>query len=274
MVRILPDKCQLWITTHSLGVLRAAQELAVATPGSVSLIDFDGVEPDIAQELVPSNLGRVSWEKMLSIALDDLSDQLAPQAIIVCEGSSLGTRRKDFDAEIYNQILASRTNGVLFISGGASNQIKAARVSVKDALQMILPKAKVIALCDRDDKSQQEVDEFERDGGLVLPRRNLESYLFDDEVIDALVSSVGRPEMLSDALAVKRDAIAESVSRRNPPDDLKSAAGTLYVKLKSLLGLTQCGNDTDAFMRVTLAPLINPAMDVYKELQTCVIERI
>jgi hypothetical protein len=97
---ILPDDAQLWITTHSLGVLRAAQELATEATGSVCVIDFDGVDPDEPREISPSSLGRVSWEKMLSIALDDLSQRIAPNILVVCEGSA-GTRRKDFDAEIY-----------------------------------------------------------------------------------------------------------------------------------------------------------------------------
>ena len=31
--------------------------------------------------------------------------------------------------------------------------------------------------------------------------------------------------------------------------------------------LTQCGNNPDPFMRDTLAPLITPDMDIYKELE-------
>lgn len=94
-MKIIPGESQLWVTTHSLGVLRAAQEMETSTPGTVSIIDFDVVDPDIPREVVPSNLGRVSWEKMLSIALDDISARIAPKVVVVCEGSSVGNRRKD-----------------------------------------------------------------------------------------------------------------------------------------------------------------------------------
>jgi len=176
MVKILPDACQLWVTTHSLGVLRAAQEMIASDPSSVCLIDFEGVDPDIPRELFPSNLSRVTWEKLLSITLDDLSQRIAPKILVVCEGSSVGTRRKDFDAEIYNRILGTHYPDVLFVSGGSSNQVQAMGVSVRDALCKILPTAKLWSLADRDDKSQAEVNDCESKATLILPQRNLESF--------------------------------------------------------------------------------------------------
>jgi predicted ATPase len=274
MVKILPEGSQLWVTTHSLGVLRAAQQLSVEKPGSVSVIDFESVDPDVPQDIAPSNLGRVSWEKLLSIALDDLSQRVAPRVVVICEGSSTGTRRKDFDAEIYNRVLGSQTADVVFVSGGASNQVAASGVSIRQALATILPTSRVIALCDRDDKSESEVAQFERSGDIVLAQRNLESYLFADDVLEALVAREGKDHLLADARKVKSDAIANSVARGNPADDLKSAAGEIYTNLKQLLALQRCGNTTEAFMRDTLAPLIVPPMPTYLSLQKDVLGRI
>jgi predicted ATPase len=274
ITRIIPGLSQLWVTTHSLGVLRSAQELAIQDPGSVSLIDFEALAPDEPRQITPSNLGRVTWEKMLSIALDDLSRRIAPRAVVTCEGSSVGTRRKDFDAEIYNRILGSQTPDVLFVSGGSSNQVAQNGLVIRHTLASILPTAKVVALCDRDDKSDTEVELFEREGGLVLPERNLESFLFADDVIEALVVQSGNVTILNDALQLKRDEIAESVTRGNPEDDLKSAAGRIYVRLRQLLGLQRCGNSVEAFMRDTLAPLIVPPMQTYSALKSAVIDRV
>jgi len=144
MASILPVNSQLWATTHSLGVLRAAQEMAAQDPGSVCVIDFDGVDPDVPRQILPSNLGRISWEKMLSLALDDLSTRVAPKFVVVCEGSSIGSRRQNFDAEIYNRILGGHSPDTLFVSGGASSQVAATGVSVQDALRQIIPSAAVI----------------------------------------------------------------------------------------------------------------------------------
>jgi energy-coupling factor transporter ATP-binding protein EcfA2 len=274
MVKILPEGSQLWVTTHSLGVLRAAQIMSAEKPGSVSVIDFDGVDPDVPREIIPSNLGRVSWEKLLSIALDDLSQRVAPRVVVICEGSSVGTRRKDFDAEIYNRILGSQTPDILFISGGSANQVAASGVSIRQTLGDILPSARVLAMCDRDDKSPAEVAQFERSGDIVLPLRNLESYLLADDVIEALVVREGKDQLLGEAMKIKANAIASSIARGNAQDDLKSAAGEIYTNLKQLLGLQRCGNTTDTFMRDTLAQLVSAPMKTYEALRVAVIGRI
>jgi hypothetical protein len=248
--------------------------MEAVSPGSVCIIDFDGAEPDIPRELVPATLGRVSWEKLLSIALDDLSTRIAPKVVIVCEGSTVGNRRKDFDAEIYNRILGSHTPELLFVSGGSSQQVAATGLSVRDVLARILPTSRILSLADRDDKSAAEVSQFEANGDLVLPERNLESFLFADDVIEALVIREGKQNLLPDALKIRTDAIANSVARGNPADDLKSAAGETYTGLKQLLGLQRSGNNTDAFMRDTLAPLIVPGMQSYEKLKSGIIERL
>jgi predicted ATPase len=274
MVKILPEQSQLWVTTHSLGVLRAAQEMSLQQPGTVCLIDFDSTDPDVPREIVPSSIGRVSWEKLLSIAIDDLSLLVSPRVLVVCEGSSIGNRRKDFDAEIYNRILGQVSPDILFVSGGSSNQVAANRISIKETLGKIVPAANVLALCDRDDKSQAEVDEFERNGGLVLSRRNLESFLFSDDVIEALATKVGKDNLIADALQIKATALANSAGRGNPVDDLKSAAGEIFVNLKNLLGLERCGNNTEAFMRDTLATLVSDPMPTFLEMKATISDRI
>ena len=182
--------------------------------------------------------------------------------------------RKDFDAEIYNRILGAHAPEVLFVSGGSSQQVAATGLSVRDVLCRILPTARILALADRDDKSASEVAEWESSGDLVLPERNLESFLFADDVINALVTREGKQTLLPDALQIRADAITSSMARGNPPDDLKSAAGETYTKLKQLLSLQQPGNNTDAFMRDTLAPLIVPGMLSYAKLKTAIIDRI
>ncbi len=274
MVNILPEACQLWITTHSLGILRAAQEMIASDAASVCLIDFDGVDPDVPRQLIPSSLGRVTWEKLLSITLDDLSQRIAPKTVVICEGSSVGTRRKDFDAEIYNRVLGSRHPDVLFVSGGSSNQVNATGVSIRDALGRILPSSKFSSLSDRDDKSEAEVKEIESKGNLVLPQRNLESFLFADDVIEALLTREQKASHLAAALQIKQRALANSTGRGNAPDDLKSAAGEIYTELKRFVGLQRCGNSTDSFMRDTLAPLVAPSMPTYEALKAAIIDRL
>ena len=273
LVSIVPDSGQLWLTTHSLGVLRACQELEAANPGSVCVIDFDGVDPDSSTVLKPVSLGRVTWDKLLSIAIDDLSPRSAPEMIVVCEGSNVGTRRKSFDAEIYNRIFGPHVPNLLFISGGASHEVSKTGFMVDETIRRIIPTTKVIALVDRDDKSDEEVKRSEASGTIVLSNRNLESYLFADDVLEKLARSVNRDDDVAEVLRVKSDKLADSVGRGNPPDDLKSAAGSIYVELKKVLSLQRPGNNVDAFMRDTLAPLITPEMETYKHLHDTIIAK-
>jgi predicted ATPase len=274
MFAIIPQNSQLWVSTHSLGVLRGAQELIASNPESVALISFDGVNHDIACELMPCNLNRVTWEKMLSITLDDLSHRIAPKTVIVCEGSALGNRRKDFDAEIFNKILGSQFPEVLFISGGASSQVQSVGVSVRDIFAGVSPKSNVMTLVDRDDKSAIEVTAFESKGGLVLPLRNIESYLLADDVLDAFLTQQNQQANLSQVRQIKQNCLTASVQRGNRNDDLKSAAGEIFVELRKLLNFTRCGDNSDAFMRDTLAPLIRPPLKTYDDLKAAIIDRL
>ena len=274
MYALIPEKSQLWITTHSLGVMRAAQGLSIESPGTVTIIDFEGVDPDEVRKIVPSSIGRIAWEKMLSIAIDDLSNRIVPSIIIVCEGSTVGTRRKNFDAEIYNRILGPSAAEIVFVSGGSSAQVVTAGATVRSTLDDIANGARVISLCDRDDKSHQEVQDFEKQGNLVLGERNLECHLFADDVLIKLAESTGHSDKINDVLQIKTDALSASVQRGNQPDDLKSAAGQIFSNLRQVLGLVRAGNSTDAFMRDTLAPLITPDMPTHSAMKSAILDRL
>ena len=99
----------------------------------------------------------------------------------------------------------------------------------------------------------------------MLTRRNLESYLFDDEVLTALASSVDLNDQ-ADKLLFKKQEIR---GRRpdDPPDDLNPASGEIYVACTKILGLASPGNTPKTFMRDTLAPLVTPDTQVYKDLK-------
>jgi hypothetical protein len=93
-------------------------------------------------------------------------------------------------------------------------------------------------------------------------------------VIEALVTRENKPNLLPDARNIKVDAIARSVARHNAADDVKSAAGDIYVGLKQLLGLQRCGNTSEAFMLDTLATLFEPGMASYEKLKSAIVDRI
>ena len=139
------------------------------------------------------------------------------------------------------------------------------------ALATVLPRVaggmKVTRLIDLDDHAPADVSLYRQQNVTVLGRRHIEAYMFDDEVLTALCDAHGRQNDILAVLAAKQAAIADSVGRGNPTDDLKSAAGAIYTETKRILALTQGGNDKNSFMRNTLAPLIRPGMAIYTELR-------
>jgi AAA15 family ATPase/GTPase len=270
---VIPDNSQLWLTTHSLGVIRAAKDIERRNPGTVTILDFTGYDFDTECNIRPVKIDRVVWEKFLEIALDDYSLRIAPEVVVLCEGSLEGTRRKKFDADIYNTILGSANPGISFIPGGSCADLERDDNREYLLLKELLKFSRICRLIDRDDRSEQQVAGLSSKGLIVLKRRHLESYLFDDELITKLVESTTQEQgKIKEALEIKSKAIRDSVSRGNPSDDIKSASGEIYTGLKKLLNLTQCGNDTESFMRYTLAPLITPDMKIYKELSQEIIQ--
>ena len=125
--------------------------------------------------------------------------------------------------------------------------------------------SEVVKLIDRDSLSPEEIAELRRDGVRVLSRRNLESYLFDGEVLRALALSVGKTEKVDELLSEKARILDERSG--NAVDDLKPSSGELYNTCKAILGLTNPGNNAKTFMRDTLAPFVKPGMVVYDELK-------
>lgn len=98
-------------------------------------------------------------------------------------------------------------------------------------------------------------------------RRHIESYLLDDEIIAKLCRSIGKSDLIQDCLDAKKAAMEASILRGHPTDDIKSASGQIFLELKRILGLRQCGNNTSAFLRDTIAPLVTDETTIYQEIE-------
>lgn len=235
------NNSQLWLATHSAGMMRAARDLERENPGTVTFLDFGGRDFDDPQVVEPEKPTRQFWERVLDVAFDDMAALIAPSQVVICEGNPIGAggRHEAIDAACYNEIFAEEFPETRFLSAGIN----------------------------LDDRSPQEVDELKAKGVQVLSRRNIESYLFDDEVLAAYCQSVGQPEKSGDVIAARDSALARSVARGNAPDNVKSAAGEAYVEMKRLLGLTRVGNTVLQFMRDSLSPVVQVDMRVYQVLK-------
>lgn len=268
MYNLMPDNSQLWLATHSIGMLKKAKELNEENPGSVVFIDFSDKDFDSIVTINPSTHGldRAMWKRFMEVTFGEFAALVAPRRIVFCEGNPNGKRNPNMDATIYNNIFAHEYPDTQFVSVG---DCKALEDPNNPAIKIIkeVYKAETSILVDRDDMSDQEVLEMNRRGVTALSRRHIECYLLDDEIIRKLCECNGHPESIPTCLQIKSEGIAESVERGNAPDDIKSASGYIITGLKHVLSLRQCGNTTPAFLRDTIAPLITTDTDVYKQLK-------
>lgn len=267
LFNLTPANSQLWISTHSIGMLKQAEDLEKEFPGTVVFLDFDNRDFDLTEIMHPATIDKTIWDRFFDLAFADFSQLIAPKRIVFCEGTSQGRKYRDFDAQIYSRIFGDKYHDVKFISIGSSTEIENIENQSVKIVSNILKSSDILKFIDRDDKSPQEIEELAQKGIKTSKRRHIECYLLDDEIITKLCKEVNKPELLADCLQAKQTAIQESINRGNPADDIKSASGQIFIELKRILSLTQCGNNKCAFLRDTLTPLVSDDTTIYKELE-------
>ena len=259
---LIPENCQLMLATHSIGMMRLARDIESNAPGSVIFLDFGDRNFDTPQIIEPAKADRTFWHRAYEVALDDLAALVAPSRVVVCEGE-MG--KNSVDAPCYEQIFKDEFPDTRFAPMGGAREIEDDKRGLAEALRLLIDGLVVVRLIDRDDRTHIEIADLAAKGIRVLSRRNLESYLFDDEVLRALAVSADKQEKADEILEKKRSIMA--TRPKHPPDNLKPPSGEIYNACKDVLSLTQCGNNASTFMRDTLAPLIKSGMAVYEELK-------
>src|SRR5690606_32501730 len=105
--KLIPDNCQLWVATHSIGFLRALQE---ELREKSQVLDFS--EKDYFQGvhvIHPIKSSRKNWQRIFSTALEDLTGLVSPKRIIYCEGKDRpgqSGEERGFDAKVFNNIFS------------------------------------------------------------------------------------------------------------------------------------------------------------------------
>ena len=265
---LVPENCQLMLATHSIGMMRQARDIENEKPGSVVFLDFGGRDFDVPQTIEPATPNRKFWKGAYSVALGDLAGLVAPSRVVICEGEPITSplvRNHSLDARCYERIFEDEFPETEFISMGNDQEILGDKRGLAEALPKVIGNVEVVRLVDRDARTDGGIKDANRQGIRVLSLRNLESYLFDEEVLQKLATVNGRDKNIPEILAERKKILANVTNRAK--DDLKPARGQIYVACKKILGLTRPGNDAEEFMRETLAPLIKPGMKVYNELR-------
>jgi hypothetical protein len=206
LVELLPDSCQLFIASHSIGFMRKAWELAKGRPGEVCFLDMQDVDFDLPAVLTPIQPSRGFWSRTLDVALGDLASLVAPEHLVLCEGRPAyggDERRSEFDAACYRTIFAAEFPNTDFLSVGNADAAGRDQLELGRAFNALTSGTRVTRVIDRDMRNPAEVAATKATGTRVLTRRHLEAYLLDDQVITALCASVEQADRTAEALAIK-----------------------------------------------------------------------
>jgi AAA15 family ATPase/GTPase len=266
--RLVGKNCQIWITTHSIGFLRALQ---TEMKGQCQIIQFKAGD-DLAKTactLVPIAVSPETWREIFEIALDDLASLVSPKTLIYCEGRAEPTGQggeRGMDAKAFNTIFASSHPETLFISSGGNTELDQRSAVAIAILGKVFPTVDILVLKDRDMASGKGTNENDRvlylknnpTNHRVLRRWEIENYLYDKEVLKAYCES--------EALAFDEpsyDGFVTDIENQN----LKDETG----RIKNFCGIKASVN-ADTF-KIQLAACINNEMAVFKELANCIFDR-
>lgn len=272
MWRLVPDISQLWIATHSLGMMRKARELADYSDGSVVFLDFDGRDFDVPQVLEPAFPSRPFWKRALQIALDDFSELVAPKNVFLCEGGRFNGGKSEFDADCYNLIFQQQYPDTLFIGAGNCHDVARDRRALITLVRALAPGVKVRRVIDRDDRTDADIATERSKDVKVLALRSIESYLLSDEVLELLETQLAGEKSSGIFVKTKVHELKQSRAKSGRNDDLKAVASAIYQALRRSHPTGKIGSNTDGFLKSICAPLITPNTSTYRDLHACIFE--
>lgn len=263
--RLIGDDCQIWLASHSIGLMRALQtefkdisQIIYFEPG----LRF--AERQI--KLTPVKRTVDVWKKIFSTALDDLTNLVSPRQIVYCEGRDApGPKGKErgLDARIYNRVFGSEFPETLFVSSGGNTELdQRSDIAIK-ILSKAIADLEVLILKDRDFDSAKLATLEDREVYLashpnhhrVLMRFEMENYLFDKETLKAFCDATGR-EFKEETY----DDLVNDIVNQNIKDEI--------VQIKRICGLDD-NYGTDQ-LKLELAGYLTPDTNVYSELKNAV----
>ena len=260
--KMIGENCQVWVATHSIGFLRALQEDITDSQVIFFEPDMDlAVSPHV---LSPIQKTRSHWQTIFQTALDDLSGLVGPKRLIYCEGKAEtgdGSER-GVDAQVYNNVFSETESDTLFVSsGGNSEPEQRSRIAIT-ILKKAFVDLEILVLADRDIRPGRETTGEDREKYLrdcarrrMLKRRELENYLYDEEVL--------RKYSIANSVDFDEERYRREVMDiRN--DNVKDKTGLI----KLVCGETR-SLSANRF-KIELSRFLSSDMDVYKELHECI----
>jgi len=191
VVEMIPNSCQLWIATHSIGFLNALKQ---DYSDNSDIIWFEGNFGTEEIILVPIRKTRENWKKIFQTALEDLTGLLSPERIVYCEGRKepgKNRREQGLDAEIYNTVFGEEYPDTLFISSGGNTEpeqygeiaIAILGKAFQDVELLILRDMDINSNGSKTTKKQRTEWLLRSPNRRMLDRKEIENYILDYEIV-------------------------------------------------------------------------------------------
>lgn len=266
--KLIGPNCQIWLTTHSIGFLRALQEVF---NNECDIIQFkNGMElASKAHTLKPAKKSHTLWKELFEIALDDLVHLVSPKRIIYCEGKDkpgTGGSEKGLDAQVYNNIFSEKYSDTQFVSSGGNTELDQRSEIAIAILSKVFREVEILMLKDKDmssgkivtDKDRQLYLENNPKNHRLLVRFEIENYLYDKEVLKKYCINIG---LTFDEISY--DKFVTDIKDQNLKDHTN--------KIKNFCGITTpVGADQ---FKLNLSKCFSEDMTIYKELEDCIFNR-
>ena len=264
--KLIPENCQLWIATHSIGFMRALQN---ELKDKSQILDFSDknyfTQPRTIQPIVPN---RRNWMRIFETALDDLTNLVGPNRIVYCEGRAepgINRIERGLDAQIYENIFSAAFNDTVFVSSGGNTELDQRSDIAIQILSKVFKGIEILILKDRDMVSGKLADESDRQRYLsnnppnhrVLKRLEIENYLFDKEILSKYCKSAG---LTFDE--TNYDNFVTDINNQNVKDEIGH--------IKNFCGI-QFSIGKDQF-KLNLSKFITEETAVYQELRECIFD--
>lgn len=259
--KLIPDDCQLWIATHSIGFLRALQE---ELSDKSQVLDLSEKDYFTGQKVIyPIKKTRQNWQRIFNTALGDLTGLISPKRIIYCEGKAKG----GLDEKVFNTIFAEKYHDVHFVSSGGNTELDQRSEIALTILTQVFSDIEILVLKDRDIGSGNDINEQDRQNYLsnnlpnhrVLNRLEIENYLFDKEVLKKYCQST------------EGVSFDESKYDLNITDIINQNVKDKVGLIKSICGIKTSIN-AEKF-KINLSAFITSDLKVYTELEQCIFNR-
>jgi AAA15 family ATPase/GTPase len=265
--KLIPENCQLWVATHSIGFLRALQE---ELKDKSQILDFSQKDYfQCSHTITPIKSTRQNWQRIFSTALEDLTGLVSPKRIVYCEGKDkpgLNGEEKGLDAKVYNTIFSETYHDTLFVSSGGNTELDHRSEIAFAILTKVFNEIEILVLKDRDISSGRLNSENDRniylqnnpDSHRVLYRWEIENYLYDKEVLKAYCLANEK-----EFKEIDYDSFVTDIINQNIKDETN--------RIKNFCSITTNVNPEN--FKLNLATYIVSEMQVYKELECVIFSR-